>query len=288
MSTLVLYFFNRYIDEEETALLYLMHEVMEMQKKYFFFDIDGTLTDRKTNKIVPSAQLALQKLQEEGHFVAIATGRAHYKAIHFMEEVGLHHMVCCGGGALVVNDTLVHNIPLDLEKAKHLVKEAEAHGFGCLLMLDDSIDVYSRNNRFVEQCGERQEPTRYFIDETLDYDALEQIYKVYISIPKDREHELPSIDTIGHLRFVPEYLIFQYDEKHQGILDMMEEIQGNISDVVVFGDDTNDLVMFDPRWTSIAMGNACEELKAKADYVTKANVDDGIYHACKKFGWIKE
>ena len=75
-----------------------------MPKKYFFFDIDGTLTDRKTNKIVPSAQKALNLLQEAGHFVAIATGRAHYKCINFMKEVGLHNMVCCGGGGLVIND----------------------------------------------------------------------------------------------------------------------------------------------------------------------------------------
>ena len=27
-----------------------------MEKKYFFFDIDGTLTDRSTGKIVPSAR----------------------------------------------------------------------------------------------------------------------------------------------------------------------------------------------------------------------------------------
>ena len=80
-----------------------------MNKKYFFFDIDGTLTDRATGKIVPSAQVALNKLQEAGHFVAIATGRAHYKARNFMESVGLHDMVCCGGGGLVINDELIQN-----------------------------------------------------------------------------------------------------------------------------------------------------------------------------------
>lgn len=78
-----------------------------MNKKYFFFDIDGTLTDRSTGKIVPSVQLALDKLQEAGHFVAIATGRAHYKARGFMESVGLHNMVCSGGGGLVVHDRLI-------------------------------------------------------------------------------------------------------------------------------------------------------------------------------------
>ena len=48
-----------------------------MEKKYFFFDIDGTLTDRSTGKIVPSAREALDRLEANGHFVAIATGRAH-------------------------------------------------------------------------------------------------------------------------------------------------------------------------------------------------------------------
>ena len=124
---------------------------MTLSKKYFFFDIDGTLTDEATKKIVPSAAAALQKLQQAGHFVAIATGRAHYKARTFMEEVGLHNMVCCGGGALVVNDKLVHNKPFDLETAKALIKQADELGYGVLLMLDDSIDVYAKNDNFVSR-----------------------------------------------------------------------------------------------------------------------------------------
>lgn len=67
--------------------------------KYIFFDIDGTLTDNTTGKIVPSAQEALDKLQENGNFVAIATGRAYYKAKNFLKEVGLNNMVCNGGNA---------------------------------------------------------------------------------------------------------------------------------------------------------------------------------------------
>lgn len=259
---------------------------MTANKKYVFFDIDGTLTDRATGKIVPSAQEALNQLQANGHFVSLATGRAHYKARPFMEEVGLHDMVCCGGGGLVVDDQLIRNIPLDLEKSKAIAKQADALGYGVLLMLDDSIDVYSRNDKFREQCGPRKEPTNYIIDPDLDYDKLDVIYKLYISIPVEEEAALTLKDTLGHLRFQPEYLMFQYDEKHQGILDMINTVHGRPEDVVVFGDDTNDLVMFDPRWTSIAMGNGTDQLKAKADYVTDANVDDGIFNACRKFGWI--
>ena len=67
---------------------------------------------------------------------------------------------------------------------------------------------------------------------------------------------------------------------------MMDLLHAPRKDVVVFGDDTNDLVMFDPGWFSIAMGNGNEKLKEKADYVTAANIDDGIEKACRHFGWI--
>lgn len=254
-----------------------------MKRKYIFFDIDGTLTDRKSGKIVPSAQKSLDQLRKAGHFVAIATGRAHYKARPFMEQVGLKHMVCCGGGALVIDEQLKHNIPLDREKALQIVREADQLGYGYLLMLNDSIDCYSKNDRFRQQVKERKEPTNYIIDENLDLDSIEQIYKIYLSIPQEEEDRLTTKDLLGNIRFVPQYLMFQYDAKRQGILDMLEEVGGNTEDVIVFGDDDNDLVMFDPQWTSIAMGNASPSLKQKASYITEANVDDGIYKACLHF-----
>lgn len=257
-----------------------------MKKKYVFFDIDGTLTDNATKKIVPSAQRALDELQKQGHFVAIATGRAHYKARAFMESVHLHHMVCCGGNALVVNDKLIQNIPLDREQTIALYHQAIAAGYGVLAMLDDSIALYGVDDTFVKQCGERQEPTRYVYDKNFHIEDALDIYKLYIAVPIGEEERIPLLKEVGQLRFVDAYLTIQHDCKKDGILDMLQHVGGKIEDVVVFGDDTNDLVMFDPQWMSIAMGNAKPALKAKADYVTDKNVDDGIWNACKKFGWI--
>lgn len=153
-------------------------------------------------------------------------------------------------------------------------------------MLDDSIDVYSKNDLFVQQVGKRQEPTNYIYDENLDYDSLDKIYKIYLSISSKDEDKLTLKDTLGSLRYVKEYLMFQYDAKDIGIKRMIKEVGGEDKDVFVFGDDVNDLVMFKEEWTSIALGNAKQELKDKASYVTDLNINDGIYKACKKYKLI--
>lgn len=67
---------------------------------------------------------------------------------------------------------------------------------------------------------------------------------------------------------------------------MMDLLNAPIEDVVVFGDGYNDVSMFLPQWNSIAMGNAREVLKQRADYVTTNCDDDGIQKACEHFGWI--
>ena len=46
-----------------------------MTKKYFFFDIDGTLV-LGISSIIPADTLyCLRRLVQEGHFIAIASGR---------------------------------------------------------------------------------------------------------------------------------------------------------------------------------------------------------------------
>jgi hydroxymethylpyrimidine pyrophosphatase-like HAD family hydrolase len=44
--------------------------------------------------------------------------------------------------------------------------------------------------------------------------------------------------------------------------------------------------MFVDEWTKVAVGNAIDELKAKADFVTTDVEDDVIYNACKALGLL--
>lgn len=257
-----------------------------MWMKYFFFDIDGTLTDRSTGSVVPSAGEAIRKLKEAGHFVSIATGRAFYKAENFRKENEFDHMVCNGGHGIVYHGELKENRPLDFEKCMAIYEQALSLGYGVYVAVDDSKKVYGSSFKFHEQAGIRKEPTIYIIDEKFTPRQFGQIYKMYISIPEEDEDRLTLKDSVGHLRFEKEYLMFQPDDKKEGIMRMLKYAGGNPEDVVVFGDDFNDIVMFDKAFYCVAMGNGCDELKLKADYIAEKNVEDGIYKTCMDHDWF--
>ena len=64
------------------CIMYLESEGYMMNRKYFFFDIDGTLAVGTPGDqyISESTQYTLKQLEAEGHFIAIATGRS-YKLV---------------------------------------------------------------------------------------------------------------------------------------------------------------------------------------------------------------
>ena len=161
-----------------------------MQKKYFFFDIDGTLTDRNTGQIVPSAREALDKLRAAGHFVSIATGRASYKAIPFARKHDFENMVCNGGHGIYFEGEMRENRPMKREKSLAVYRQAVSLGYGVLVALDDSRKVYASNFNFIEQAGTRKEPTTYIIDDQFDPVEEKAIYKMYVSIPEEEEGKL--------------------------------------------------------------------------------------------------
>ena len=49
-----------------------------------------------------------------------------------------------------------------------------------------------------------------------------------------------------------------------------------IKDIISFGDSINDIEMIENAGVSVAMGNAIDELKKEADYVTTSHNEDGI------------
>ena len=74
-----------------------------MERKLIFFDIDGTLTSaRRFGHVYESTRKALAMLKENGHFLALATGRAAFRARQFQQEINILNMVCEGGNEIII------------------------------------------------------------------------------------------------------------------------------------------------------------------------------------------
>ena len=53
--------------------------------------------------------------------------------------------------------------------------------------------------------------------------------------------------------------------------------------IATIGDMPTDVLMFRKSGVSIAMGNATDEVKAQATYVTRSNTEDGFAYAIEHF-----
>ena len=75
--------------------------------------------------------------------------------------------------------------------------------------------------------------------------------------------------------------------KGKTIHDMADYLGINPENCMAFGDSQNDLEMMKACGISVAMGNASDEVKAAADYVTSDVKDDGIWKALVRYGLIE-
>lgn len=257
-----------------------------MNKKFFFFDIDGTLAvGTPGNQYVPeSAKKTIKELEEKGHFVAIATGRSYAMAYNHMIELGFKNMVSDGGNGVTIDGKLMGIKPLDYQKCLNLIDECKEKGFIWAISPDNATRRLAPDHRFYDFTHDIYMDT--VVEEGLDPRNYDEIHKVYIACFSPEEEKLESLKELPWCRFHKEYLFVEPGDKSIGIKEVVDYFGGDYKDVVVFGDEKNDLSMFIDEWTSIAMGNAIDALKEKATYITSDADKDGIYNACKHFGWI--
>lgn len=75
-------------------------------------------------------------------------------------------------------------------------------------------------------------------------------------------------------------------KKSGGIDKIIAHYGIRLEETIAFGDGGNDIDMLQHAGIGIAMGNAADNVKTAADYVTTSVDNDGILNALKHFGII--
>lgn len=258
-----------------------------MDKKYFFFDIDGTLTSSIGHGIIkPSTIATIRQLRQRGHFVAIATGRPQFMVTAIAAVFGITDYVCEGGNGIVRqnHDFIYHPMARDL--ADRLMDAFDRLDLTYYVQIENGPLVlgkepFSPAFEFVAQ--------RYEVEIDAQRLAARDFPTRRILVEHNAEKlaQIEAFDQVNYLHFIHYgHGMIEPDDKQLGIRKMMELEGANFQDVVVFGDGLNDRKMFNDAPIAVAMGNAVLELKQLADYVTADSDDEGILKACQNFGWL--
>ena len=254
-----------------------------MRRRYLFFDYDGTLRSYAQGRIPASAEKALELLRRNGHHVALATGRLQLDALNLVRDSGITTLVADGGNSVTVDGRLRWMEPMPLERCVRFLHWLEEHGFRWAVTVRNELVRYTPFEDFAN--GLPDSYIRTEVNPELDADGLERIFKIFVPCAPGEEDGV-DFGGVTWARYIPEAIYCEPTDKSVGIRKMMDILHAPYGDVVVFGDGTNDRDMFCPEWTSVAMGNAIDDLKDKADLVTTSVDEDGVYNACMELGLI--
>lgn len=253
-----------------------------MTYKIVFFDVDGTLTSHIDGSISDGTKNAIWKLHNQGIKVVAATGRP-YSMCRELEDLGIRTFITANGAYVKDNDTVLHKIQFDKDILKQVMKYAEQKGHGLSFYTEKLQTNGVKNDQIKKALGETLFLSE-FPNEVLGEE--EEIYLMNLFADDDMVQEYK--DTFPHLSFKrwhPYILNVLKDDvsKSLAIKEVLDYFQLDPLEAIAFGDGGNDIDMLEYVGLGIAMGNANDQLKSVADFVTKGSHEDGIVYALEKF-----
>lgn len=268
-------------------------------------DLDGTLFNRD-RQITPYTKQQIKKAVDLGITVVISTGRP-YVGLPLEEaaELGIRYAITTNGAAVYeiptrtciyekcMSEDFSYEILHEILK-KHVHLDAFVNG-----------DAYTQTSTLeVVRHSSLPESTRNYILTTRDQveDICSFFKKNHLQLQKatinfeiesdgrfvDREEtrellmSYPQIQVVcggyNNLEFTSAGVT-----KGAGLRFLCEHLHIPIESAMVCGDSENDKDIMEAAGFAVAMGNADQEIKDIADYVTGSNEEDGVGLAIEKF-----
>lgn len=272
--------------------------------KYIFLDIDGTILSRKKG-ISHSTIKTLHELKEKGHKIFLNTGRTKAELSDKFYEFNFDGFVCAAGSYIFVEDELVLRGIIEEENILKIVQKINELNLNFGLEGEEYtyFDEFALNRYYslIEEFKNTEEPTDHPFHEYYIQPENVKSYSEYLenrttinkmivfSKNKDLfeilEKNLPKeVKLIKYEDFGE--IVLTENDKFTGIEKVLEHYNADFSQSIAVGDSMNDYEMIKYAKLGIAMGNANDEVKAVADYVTDHINEDGFRNAMIHFKLI--
>lgn len=256
-----------------------------MLPRLIAIDLDGTLLD-PTGMLTPRSAAALQAMAAAGVIVVFATGRPPFVATREVEAAGsgVHFGVMANGTVIcsLPDGEVLFSTSFGVELAREAIVRMRAvdPAFGFALATDRG---FAAEPGFFERmpvhAGGVSVP-----DALVGHDDAVDAIKLLAFHPTLTAHDLltrlPAILGPGlavcHLGADAVEIAPAGADKGVGLRWLCDHLAIAADEVVVFGDEVNDLPMFGWAGRRVAVGNAHPSVLAAADEVTAANADDGV------------
>lgn len=261
-------------------------------------DMDGTLFNSRL-ELTEGTREAVRRAHRAGKHVVLSTGRCLSEIVDTLEALPeIRYMVCENGSCVydAKRDRTLYAAPVspgDILRILDMVKDVDA-----------VLQVFHNNRSYFNQPnGEWTEDFavgvyREIFDRTAVWD--EHLFEHYADRPfqvekfniymrdaqtRSRVHamleELPLClaDSMGYMLEV----VSPQADKAIGLEKLCEYLQIPMKETIAVGDSMNDIGVLRAAGFSAAMGNACLEAKAAADYVTADCDHDGVAEVIDRF-----
>lgn len=269
-----------------------------MAIKIIATDLDGTLMSPDHITVTERTKNALKSAHEKGIKIAVATGRTLGFITPVINQLPFIDYVIYSNGASVY----------DLNSEEIIFKNhISPESTGMILKKLDSMDVYY--NTYVDSKVYIQENKQQFYT---NRELPEDFLKIFMASSKVCENLCDELDGKG----AEITAVYSSDEKLRNDLSeyfkslgllvtasLKDEIEATVpsankgtalsglceilnikkQEAMAFGDAPNDMQMIEFAEYSFAMGNACEELKKAAAYITLSNAEDGLAKAVEEY-----
>ena len=257
--------------------------------KALFFDIDGTLVPFGRKCVEASTLEAIAKARRKGIKIIIATGRA--KAIinnlgALQENNLIDGYVTLNGAYCLLGNKVIRDTPLQQSIVESTAEFCQKENATCIFVQEKTVCV----------CNPGKEIERIFYDylhvDRIAENSFENAVKLktyqltpFITVGQE-ERLAPMLGAADRGRWNPAFVDITAALKSEGLDAFCQNLGFGISETMAFGDGGNDIAMLRHAGIGVALGQANENVKAAADYVTTPCGENGIWNALRHFGII--